>query len=51
VRTTLLETSGVTDAGVDMDGQVAHIVPGDEFDAEAAIAALKDAGYRAEIQP
>ena len=51
MRDTLLEVAGVQDAAVDIDKGLAYVVPGTEFDASRAIAALGEGGqYSAKVQ-
>lgn len=51
MRNALLAQPNVEEVGIDYSAQVAYVVPNGEFDAEAAIAALKADGYGATIQP
>ena len=51
MRNTLLAQSNVREVGIDYAAKVAYIVPSGEFDANAAVEALKAVGYGATIQP
>ena len=51
MRNTLLAQSNVSEVGIDYAAKVAYIVPSGEFDPDAAVEALKAAGYGATIQP
>ncbi|MCH2101155.1 MAG: hypothetical protein MK209_04475 [Planctomycetes bacterium] len=51
VRNTLLAQSNAGDVGIDYAKKVAYIAPSGEFDIDAAIEGLKEAGYEAIVQP
>ncbi len=50
VRTALLGLDSSDQVAIDFSAKVAYVVPDGAFDAEAAIAALAEKGYDAELR-